>query len=160
MANFDSKRAEAIRKKNDAYAKAVNFEKQSEAFDEKRKQVTDSRSRIPDDLPEDIKKQIEAMYEQKEEELNDEAEDIADNIKEAMDDANEAISEMQSLGDELGKKADSLSGLKNVPLIGEFLEHKGEQLEDQKVQLFDLAKEAQQYSDKLAESRNRILKKS
>ena len=159
MSNFDTKRADAIRKKNEAYTKAERFEKQSEEFAERRREVLDSKSLIPDELPEEIKAQIDAVYDQKEKELDEQADELADEMKEALDDANEAMDEMHSLGKELEKKSSDLAGLKDVPLVGAFLENKSKELGDQSEQLFDLAKETQQYSDKLAESRNRVMKK-
>lgn len=159
MGDFEKKRADAIKKKNEAYSKAEGFDKQSEILSKNRKEVHESKSRIPNDLPEAIKAQIDAVYERQEKQLEDQANDLADKIKDAQDDADDAIKDMQKLGDDLGKKAEKLSGMKEVPIVGSFLENKSKELDDQAEQMFDLAKEAQKYSDKLAESRNRALKR-
>lgn len=159
MGEFDKKRADAIKRKNEAYSRAEGFDKQSEKLSENRKEVHDSKSRIPDDLPAAIKSQIDAMYESQEKQLEDQANDLADKIKDAQDDADEAIQDMRNLGNDLGKKADKLSGMKDVPLVGSFLENKSKELDNQAEQMFDLAEEAQKYSDKLAESRNRVLRR-
>ena len=159
MGNFEKKRADAIKRKNEAYSKAEGFDKQSEKLSETRSEVKDSKSRIPDDLPEDIKRQIDAMYDSKEKELEDQAKDLADKIKDAQDDADEAIDDMRSMRGDLEKKAEKLSGLKDVPLVGSFMETKSKELDEQAEQMADLAKETQKYSDKLAESRNRLLRR-
>ena len=159
MGTFETKRADAIRRKNEAYVKAEGFEKQSENLEKTKKEVADAKSRIPSDLPEAIKSQIDSVFEKRENELQDASDKMADDIKEAMDDANEAIDDMRDLGNTLEKKGSKLLGLKDVPLVGSFLENKGKQLDDQSEQMYDLAKEAQKYSDKLAESRNRAMRR-
>lgn len=156
MGNFETKRADAIRKKNEAYVKAAELGEQAVNLEQKRKDFNEGKSRIPSDLPEWLQEQIDAQFEAIGDQLDEQADQLDEELDDAQDTADEAIAEMQELGDDLGSKASSLLGAKDIPLVGSFLEAKGQQLSDQQEQMYDLAKEAQQYSDRLAESRRRL----
>lgn len=159
MKSFDSKRADAIKKKNDVYSNAEKYKKLSEELNKTRSDVANSKKDIPDDLPYETNKQIETYYKEQERKLEREALDLANKIKDAEKEADESIKKMTDLGDELNKKGDNLGGLKDTPLVGEFLDKKGAELKDQAEQMFDLAEESREYSSKLADSRTLALKR-
>lgn len=61
------------------------------------------------------------------------------------------------IASDLQNKSKRMSSLSGVPLIGSFAETKGEQLSNQAEQMIDLRRETQEYQDKLAQQRNKLL---
>ena len=158
MDSFETKKADAIKRERLAFSRAKGFEKQVENLNKKKKDVTDAKSRIPSDLPEEIQEQVNEQFKDKEEKLKDASEDVAEKIEEAIADANDASKDLNDLGKDLDKQGASLKKLKDVPLVGTFLENKGKQLNKEGKRFIDLSKEAHGYSDRLSKARNSVLK--
>lgn len=157
MASFADKRKHALEKKNDAATKAIEFEEKAEKLEGKKKDLDDAEARIPKDLPDEIQAQIESGFERNRQELKDEASDIEKDAKEAQDTADENLDDMREESSDLSKKGDDLKKLGGVPLVGEFMEKKGNELHDQSEQMKDIAQETQQMSDRIANARNRLM---
>ena len=156
MEKFTKIRKDAIRKKNDIYSKAAELDEKSKEIATKREELDEAKSRIPSDLPEDIQAAIDSGLKQHEADLENRAKEVTKEIDDAQDSADEAISEMGVIGKKLGEKGESLIAGKDIPLVGSFLETKGNELKDQEEQMYDLALEARKYSDQLAESGRRL----
>lgn len=157
MSGFERDRTWSIEKKNEAAIKSMDMKDKTDEFEEKREHVEEGISRIPTDLPEELQQQVDQAIENARAELSAEAEKLADELKEAQDEADEAIDNMRNVADDYREKAERMKGLQGIPLIGSFAETKGNELSDNAEQLADLSQETQQYSDSLAESRNRLL---
>lgn len=157
MGGFEKNRTWSIEKKNEAAIKAMDLKEKTEEFEKKKGEMEEGISRIPTDLPEELQQQVEQAIENARSEMSTEASELANEAKEAQDDADEAIEMMRNVADDYQGKAGEMKSLQEIPLIGCFAETKGEELDDKAGQMIDLARETQQYSDSLAESRNRLL---
>lgn len=157
MGGFEKDRTWSIEKKNEAAIKSMDIKDRTEEFEKKKENIEEGISRIPTDLPEELQQQIEQAVENARAELSEEGEGLAEEAKEAQDSADEAIDMMRNIADDYRCKAEGMKGLQGIPLIGNFAETKGSELDSNAEQMVDLSQETQQYSDSLAESRNRLL---
>lgn len=159
MGNFESKRSEMIKKKNDFVIKSMEMNDSIETLDKKRSDVEDGISRIPSDLPEELQGQVDAAIENTRNALNEESSALEKKAYELEKEADEAMDLADDIAADLQDKSQKMAALSGIPLIGSFAETKGEQLADQAEQMIDLRKETQQYQDKLAQQRNKLFRK-
>ncbi len=159
MGHFDSKISKFEKRKIDICAKMDMYDIESKELSRQRKDIIESKSTIPEDMPSDINAQIDAIYENKRNEIEEKASNLADEIREAHIEADEAVEEMYTESNKLKNSAERVSGLKHVPLVGSFLDNKGEELRGKSERIFNIAAETRKYSDSLASSRNRLLER-
>lgn len=76
MGNFESKRSEMIKKKNDFIIKSMEMNDYIENLDKKRSDVEEGISRIPDDLPEDLQGQVNAAIENTRNAIKEESQNL------------------------------------------------------------------------------------
>lgn len=159
MGNFETKRSEMIKKKNDFAIKSMEMNDSIEALENKRSEVEEGISRIPEDLPEELQSQVDAAIENTRNQINDERSDLEKKADELSREADDAMDMADELASDLQQKAQKMAALSGIPLIGSFAETKGEQLSDQAEQMIDLRQETQEYQDKLRQQRNKLLSK-
>ena len=70
---------------------------------------------------------------------------------------NTVLEKTRQDSEDLRKKGEKLSGLRDVPLIGTFADSKSRELTENSELLSDIAQETQKHSDKLAEIRNKLM---
>lgn len=157
MGNFESKRSEMIKKKNDFIIKSMEMNDYIENLDKKRSDVEEGISRIPDDLPEDLQGQVNAAIENTRNAIKEESQNLEKKASDLEKEADEAMDLADNIASDLQNKSKRMSSLSGVPLIGSFAETKGEQLSNQAEQMIDLRRETQEYQDKLAQQRNKLL---
>lgn len=156
MGNFEKARADMIKKKNDVYVKKENLKEKIGEFDKRRSEVEEGISRIPDDLPQELQKQVEIAIENTRAELDGEATEIGKEADEVKEEADAAMDMADSIKDDLNKKAEKMSSLKDIPLIGSFADTKAGDLIDQAEQMTDLRQETLQYQEELIMERNKL----
>ena len=156
MGSFDKDISYIIEKKNEVYSKKENLKERINEFDERRAEVEEGIARIPDDLPEELQQQVDVAVENARAELRSEADEIGEEADVARNEADGAIDLARNTGDDLNQKAEKLRGLSGIPLIGSFAETKASELNDRAEDMFDLAKETQQYQDELILERNKL----
>lgn len=159
MGNFESKRTEMIKKKNDFYFKSQEMNESIETLENKRSEVEEGISRIPDDLPEELQSQVDAAIENTRNQINEQRSDLEKKADELSREADDAMDMADDLASDLRQKAQKMAALSGIPMIGSFAETKAEQLEDQAEQMIDLRQETREYQDKLRHQRNRLLSK-
>lgn len=159
MGNFESKRSEMIKKKNDFIIKSMEINDSIEVLDKRKSDVEEGISRIPDDLPEELQEQVDAAIENTRNTLKEESSDLEKKASEVAKEADEAMDFADELSSDLQQKSQKMAALSGIPLIGSFAETKGEQLADQAEQMMDLRQETQQYQDKLLNQRNKLFQK-
>lgn len=159
MGNFESKRTEMIKKKNDFYFKSQEMNESIENLESKRSEVEEGISRIPDDLPEELQTQVDAAIENTRNQIDEQRSDLEKKADDLSREADEAMDMADDLASDLQQKAQKMAALSGIPMIGSFAETKAEQLEDQAEQMIDLRQETQEYQDKLKHQRNRLLSK-
>ncbi len=157
MAKFEKMRSDALLDKNKAAAKAIELGEKSSEIKEKSDQIKEGISRIPRDLPEDLQQQVDAACEKAQSDVKAEATALEGEAADAQAEADKAFERMQQDGQDLQRKGEKLGDLRQVPLLGAFADAKGRELIDSGEQLIDIAKETQDYSDKLAEAKNRLM---
>lgn len=156
MAKFEKMRSDALMEKNKAVFKSMELEEKAEAIEKKKAEVEEGISRIPKDLPEELQAEIDRAIAKTRTDIKSEAREISDASKEAQDDADKSFDKMMEDGRDLQRKGDKLSELNSVPLLGAFAEAKGKEMLDHGEQMLDIAKETQEHSDKLAETRRKM----
>lgn len=156
MGNFESKRSEIIKKKNDFAIKSMEMCDAIENLDNKKAAVEEGISRIPDDLPDELQSQVNEAIENTRNSLKEESKGLEKSAYELQNEADETMDLADDIISDLQNKSEKMSSLSDVPLIGSFAETKGEQLADQAEQMVDLKQETQQYQDKLANQRNKL----
>ena len=156
MGNFDTKRKEMIKKKNDFITKSMDMNDNIDEFDKKRSEVEEGISRIPTDLPAELQDQVNAAIENTKKSLKEESKALENTAYELEKEADEAMDYADELASDLKNKSKKMSSLSDVPILGSFAETKSEQLSDQADQMMDLRKETQEYQNKLAIKRNKL----
>ena len=156
MGNFESKRTEMIKKKNDFYFKSQEMNESIETLENKRSEVEEGISRIPDDLPEELQSQVDAAIENTRNKINEQRSDLEKKADELSREADDAMDMADDLASDLQQKAQKMAALSGIPMIGSFAETKAEQLEDQAEQMIDLRQETREYQDKLRHQINRL----
>ena len=154
MARFEKMRSDAIKEMSKADLKAFELSDRSDELKEKSDQLQEGISRIPRDLPEELQQQIDAVCQQAQ---SEEAKSLEEEAYEAQADALKALEKTRQDSDDLRKKGENLSGLRDVPLIGAFADAKSRELQENSGQLSDIAQETQKHSDRLAEIRNKLM---
>ena len=157
MARFEKMRSDAIKEMSKADLKAFELSDRSDELKEKSDQLQEGISRIPRDLPEELQQQIDAVCQQAQSEVKAEAKSLGEEAYEAQADALKALEKTRQDSDDLRKKGENLSGLRDVPLIGAFADAKSRELQENSGQLSDIAQETQKHSDRLAEIRNKLM---
>lgn len=157
MAKFEKMRNDALLDKNKAAMKAIELGEKSLEIKEKSDQIKEGISRIPRDLPEDLQQQVDAACEKVQSDVKAEAVALEGEAADAQADADKAFEKIQQDGNDLQRKGEKLSDLRQVPLLGAFADAKSRELKNDGEQLIDIAKETQDYSDKLAEAKNRLM---
>lgn len=160
MSNFKKKRIDTIKKKNEIYLKAEQYDAKANDLVKKKVELNASKAKVLDNIPEEIKEEVKAVYDKRETELDDESKKMEKEIYDESIKAQGAVDEMYKSADDLKKSSKDMHKLKDVPLVGTFLEKKSIEASDQAEQMIDLAKEARGYEDKLVLSRNKILNKN
>ena len=150
MARFEKIRSDAIKEMSKADFKAFELDEKSEHIKERAEKLQEGISRIPHDLPEELQQQIDAVCQKAQSDVRAEAKSLAEDAYEAQADRTRQDS------DDLKKKGEKLSGLRDVPLIGAFADAKSRELAENSGQLSDIATETQKHSDKLAKIRNKL----
>ena len=156
MGNFEKARADMIKKKNDVYVKKEELKERISEFDKRRQDVEDGISRIPDDLPQELQQQVDVAIENTRAKLDTEAEEIGQEADEAKEEADEAMDMADEIEADLLQKAEKMSALKDVPLIGSFADTKANDLMGQAEQMVDLRQETSGYREELALERNKL----
>lgn len=156
MAKLSKMRYDALLEKNKAAAQAMELSEKSNELKEKSDGLKEGISRIPTDLPEELQAQIDAACEQVQSDLKVEAQALQEKAYDAKAQADKALDEMRQNSDDLQKKGEKLTGLREIPLVGEFMGEKGDELIDGSEQIGDIAKETMEYIDQLAEARNNL----
>lgn len=156
MAKLEKMRSDALLEKNKAALKAIELGKKSDELKEKSDNIKEGISRIPKDLPDDLQQQVDAACEKVSKDLKAEAKALQKEADDAQDDADLALEKMREDGQDLQKKGERLGNLREIPLLGVFADKKSTELRNFGDQLFDIAKETQDYSDKLAAAQNQL----
>ena len=156
MARFEKIRSDAIKEMSKADFKAFELDEKSEHIKERAEKLQEGISGIPHDLPEELQQQIDAVCQKAQSDVRAEAKSLAEDAYEAQADADKALDRTRQDSDDLKKKGEKLSGLRDVPLIGAFADAKSRELAENSGQLSDIATETQKHSDKLAKIRNKL----
>lgn len=127
-----------------------------ETLENKRSEVEEGISRIPDDLPEELQSQVDAAIENTRNKINEQRSDLEKKADELSREADDAMDMADDLASDLQQKAQKMAALSGIPMIGSFAETKAEQLEDQAEQMIDLRQETREYQDKLRHQINRL----
>ena len=156
MGSFDKDRSYIIEKKNEVYSKKENLKERINEYGERRAEIEEGIARIPDDLPEELQQQVDVAVENARAELRSEAEEIGEEADAARNEADGAIDMARNMGSDLNQKAEKFRGLSGIPLIGSFADTKAGELTERAEDMFDLARETQQYQDELILERNKL----
>lgn len=157
MAKFGKMRSDALLEKNKVAMQAMELGKKSDELKEKSDTLNEGINRIPTDLPEELQAQIDAVTSQAKSDIKHEADIYEKQAYDVKVQADKALDEMRQHRDDLQKKGENLSGLREIPMVGEFLKEKADELLDDSEQMGDIAKETLEYIDQLAEARNKLL---
>ncbi len=156
MAKLSKMRYDALLEKNKAATQAMELGEKSDELKEKSDELKEGISRIPTDLPEELQAQIDVACERAKSNLKVEAQVLQEKAYDAKVQADKALDEMRQNSADLQKKGEKLTGLREIPLVGEFIGEKGDELIDGSEQMGDIAKETTEYIDQLAEARNKL----
>lgn len=157
MKGFANDRKWIIEKKNDIAIRAMDNKDKTDQFIERKNEFEEGISRIPTDLPDEIQQQVDAAIENVRDNLDAEGEELEKEASDISKDADEVMDMADSISDELKEKGNKLKDLNGIPILGSFVDTKGEEVLDQADQIIDLRQETQQYQDDLLASRNRLL---
>lgn len=159
MGRFEKDRSWIIEHKNDVAIRSMELKDKVDEFDNKKSEVEEGISRIPDDLPDELQQQIQDAVDRARGELDAEADELgqeADNIKETADEVTDMADDLR---DEYSRKAERLRSLSDVPIIGSFAEESAEKMDDQIEQVSDLRRETVKYRDETSEQHNRLMRR-
>lgn len=143
-------------KKNEFYSKKENLKEKIGEYTERRTEVEESISRMPEDLPEELQSQMNTAIENVRVEFKRDAKEIGEEADDARNEADDIIDTARNSGNDWKQKAEKIRRISSVPIIGRFMESKADELNERAEDMFDLARETQQYQDELSLERNKL----
>lgn len=159
MAKFEKVRKDMIKKKNEVWTGKENLTKEIEKYDEHRTEVEDGISKIPKDLPQEVQKDVDRAVEKERQKLKKEADKIEKKVDKVSEKADKAMDMAEEKATDFKQQAEKVRSLRDIPVLGSFIEQKAETLDDYAQQMTDLRQETQKYQDELQHAKIKLTNK-
>ncbi len=153
---FENDRKWLQEKKNDVAIRTMEYKEKVEELSEKKQEFEEGIARIPTDLPDDLSSQIQSAIDNARLDIQNEAKKLdeeGDNIRDTADEMMDVADMLQS---DYLQKASQLNSLRDIPIVGNFVEKAGGDMADRVTEIQDLRQETQKYEDELAAYQNRV----